>query len=76
MAFNEKDEFPVIKMEIKGAIKFTRNNLLYLVDLLTKLAPLVIDLAYLRMAFLAYKIVLNVWRLTRKNAQYWEEIGL
>ncbi len=72
MAFNEKDEMPTIKMEIKGAIRFTRNNILYLVETLTKLAPLVIDLPYLRIAFLTFKIVMNVWRVTRKNSQYWE----
>lgn len=72
MAFNEKDEMPTIKMEIKGAIRFTRNNILYLVETLTKLAPLVNDLPYLRIAFLTFKIVMNVWRVTRKNSQYWE----
>lgn len=58
-------------MDIKGAIKFTRNNIIYLVDTLTKLAPLVIDLPYLRMAFLTFKITVNVWRFTRKKSQYW-----
>jgi hypothetical protein len=50
--------------------------LAYLCETLVILAPMVKELEYLRMAFLVYKVIVNVWRLTRKDGVYWEEIGM
>jgi len=68
---NDKDDLPDIKMDYKGAIKFSRNNLQYLSDTLAILAPIVNELEFLRMAFLVFKIIMNVWRMIRQNGAYW-----
>lgn len=65
-----------LKIDYKYAIKFTRSNLIYISDTLVKIAPIVSQLPLLRMAFLTYKIIMNVWKITKKKGAYWSELSM
>jgi len=59
-------------MDYKGALKFTRFNLFYISETLQLLAQKVIELPYLKVTFMTYKIINNVWRNSSKQSTYWE----